>query len=63
MQLMGASAPDADGLADVMRSAMRQGRPCMLWCDGDDVSAVVGDEADSLADVLRLAAQVLGVAQ
>lgn len=54
MRLMGASAMAAAPLVDELREAAFNGRPCLVWCDGFDVTALVGDDGDDSADLVRM---------
>lgn len=52
MQLLGCSAEDAEAaVLGTIAAALRQGRAAVLWCDGDDVTAVVADSGESAGDV------------
>lgn len=55
MQLLGASAPSADVVIEQATAAARGGAPFLLWSDGHDVFAVIGQAGDAPAEVLNWA--------
>lgn len=55
MRLMGAAAPCAQPLTEELAEALHAGRPAFLWCDGEDVTVLIGDKADKAENVLKLA--------
>jgi hypothetical protein len=59
VRLMGAAAPCAQPLTDELAEALHAGRPALLWCDGQDVTLLVGEDADQADNVLKLGRQVL----
>lgn len=59
MQLKGSAAPCAAALLTEAAEAVHVGRPVFLWCDGEDVTLLVAEEGESVADVQRLAHRVM----
>jgi hypothetical protein len=59
MRLLGESAAGGRVLVQEMQAASDEGRPFFCWCDGQDLTAVIGDEGDTPADVLRMASNVV----
>lgn len=55
MRLMGAAAPCAQPLTEEVSEALYAGRAVFLWSDGEDVVALVGDEADEAQVVAKMA--------
>lgn len=60
MKLLGSSAIDAEVVTDELREAAFAGRAAFVWCDGQDVTAIVGESGDSADQVLKLARRVVG---
>ena len=52
---MGAAAVSAAPLLSEVREAAFEGRPAFMWCDGTDVTVVIGEGGDAPSDVLKLA--------
>lgn len=59
MQLLGAAAPCARPLIDQAAEFVHQGRACLLWCDGNDVTLIAAGQAETSADLLALLPRVL----
>jgi hypothetical protein len=59
MRLQGAAAICADGIVEDVRGALWTGRPFLVWSNGLDVTALVGDESDNAGDVLKQAQRLL----
>lgn len=59
MRLMGAAAPCARPVVDEVAETLHAGRPAFLWCDGDDVTVIVGDEGDQAEQLLKLVRRTL----
>jgi len=53
---MGCSAEEVEAvvLATVV-AAVRRGWPALVWADGQDVTAVIGDAGDSVGDLQEAA--------
>ena len=57
-RLIGGSAFDMKRVAvELAEGAAWEGCPFFVWCDGDDVTAVIGQQGDTAQDVLKLAAR------
>lgn len=60
MQMHGESAGQAGScVAPLVAEAFRMGRPCLVWCDGEDITALIGDDGDTADELLKLAPRVL----
>jgi hypothetical protein len=57
MQVMGASAVCAEPVIEALQAASFQGHAAFVWCDGEDVTAVIGGEGEGADDVLRMVAK------
>jgi hypothetical protein len=55
MQVIGCSAEELEAVTLALAGAAIAGRAFAVWCDGDDVTAVVADAGDSAGDVLGAA--------
>ncbi len=58
MRIMGVAAIAAEPVSSELADAMHEGRPAFMWCDGDDVTAVIGEAGDGPGDVSRMVAQL-----
>lgn len=57
MKLIGAAALCAGPVVEALRAAAFQGMACVVLCDGEDVVAVVAEQGDPPADLLKTAQQ------
>jgi len=62
MRLVGAPAVCGEVVGVELEAAMYEGRPCLIWCDGHDVTAIVGEAGDTAEQLLRVAPRILGEA-
>lgn len=58
MQLLGGSAVGGQSVLEAVGECAFAGRPCFLWCDGEALTVVLGDEGESAGDVLGWVAKV-----
>lgn len=58
MLVLGVSAVSADPVIQQIAGAAFKGCAFFLWSDGEDITAVVGEEGDALTDVQKMAARM-----
>lgn len=54
MRVLGASCVVSSALLEELAEALHHGRPALLWSDGPDVMALIGEAGDTSDDVVRL---------
>jgi hypothetical protein len=59
MRLMGSSALAVPDVTQACEETAFAGRPFFAWCDGEDCTAILGDEGDSADDVLKQARRIV----
>ena len=59
MRLMGAASICAEAIADEFREAAFAGRPLLVVSDGQDVTAVFGEDGESAELVLNQARRIV----
>ena len=59
MQVIGASAVCAEPVTKLLEASAFQGRACLVFCDGDDLTGIFAEEGETTADLIRVAAKVV----
>lgn len=59
MRLIGEPAVVGEVIVHQFQAACWDGRPCLIWSDGQDVTCLVGDAGDTPADLLKVAPRLL----
>lgn len=59
MRLVGAAAPSSSPVLDEVGAAIFEGRAVLLWCDGEDLTALIGGEGEAACEVARWADKLL----
>jgi hypothetical protein len=59
MRVMGAPAFAGEPITEELQAAALAGLPAFVWCDGEELVAVLADKGDTVADVLALVAKVV----
>jgi hypothetical protein len=59
MRLMGSSALAVPDVTQACEEAAFAGRPFFAWCDGEDCTAIVGEEGESADVVLKQARRIV----
>jgi hypothetical protein len=59
MKLMGAPAVMVDPIVRELEVCAFKGLPALVFCNGEDCTAVLGEEGDTVEQLVKLAARVV----
>lgn len=59
MRVMGVPAIAGAIVSDALSESTFNGRVAFVWCDGQDVTGVFGDEGDTQDDLMRIVVKVV----